>query len=119
MDFCGFCADVRNGLLRLPLRMCAMDFCADVRNGLLRRIRGGLRYMFRPDMCYVHNLSRLSLGQLHNSNTITVLRSRCPKTSENFNFHRVVPNGSVQGGDIYPGSKGDGGESVYGPTFED
>ncbi|XP_035000079.1 probable inactive peptidyl-prolyl cis-trans isomerase-like 6 [Hippoglossus stenolepis] len=65
----------------------------------------------------------------------------CPKTSENFKelctgerglsqsgfplcykgslIHRVVPNGWVQGGDIYPESKGDGGESVYGPTFED
>ncbi|KAM6915757.1 putative inactive peptidyl-prolyl cis-trans isomerase-like 6 [Xenentodon cancila] len=34
-------------------------------------------------------------------------------------FHRIVPNGWVQGGDISPGSKGDGGESIYGPTFED
>ncbi|KAF7643385.1 hypothetical protein LDENG_00240570, partial [Lucifuga dentata] len=65
----------------------------------------------------------------------------CLKTSENFRalctgergqsqsgltlsykgsvFHRVVPNGWVQGGDISPGGKGDGGESIYGPTFED
>nr|XP_046228174.1 probable inactive peptidyl-prolyl cis-trans isomerase-like 6 isoform X2 [Scatophagus argus] len=65
----------------------------------------------------------------------------CPKTSENFKalctgerglsqrgltlcykgslFHRVVPNGWVQGGDISPGSKGNGGESIYGSTFED
>ncbi|XP_056284890.1 probable inactive peptidyl-prolyl cis-trans isomerase-like 6 [Pseudoliparis swirei] len=64
----------------------------------------------------------------------------CPKTSKNFEalctgerglsqsglplcykgsmFHRVVPNGWVQGGDISPESKGDGGESIYGPTFE-
>nr|XP_046228173.1 probable inactive peptidyl-prolyl cis-trans isomerase-like 6 isoform X1 [Scatophagus argus] len=64
----------------------------------------------------------------------------CPKTSENFKalctgerglsqrgltlcykgslFHRVVPNGWVQGGDISPGSKGNGGESIYGSTFE-
>uniref|UniRef100_A0A3Q3Q1B2 Peptidyl-prolyl cis-trans isomerase n=2 Tax=Monopterus albus TaxID=43700 RepID=A0A3Q3Q1B2_MONAL len=65
----------------------------------------------------------------------------CPKTSKNFEalctgerglspsglglcykgslFHRVVPNGWVQGGDISPEKKGDGGESIYGPTFED
>ncbi|KAL4661054.1 peptidyl-prolyl cis-trans isomerase-like 6 [Arapaima gigas] len=65
----------------------------------------------------------------------------CPKTCKNFEalctgergllpsdtplsykgsvFHRVVPNGWVQGGDISPGSRGNGGESIYGPTFED
>ncbi|XP_034018035.1 probable inactive peptidyl-prolyl cis-trans isomerase-like 6 [Thalassophryne amazonica] len=65
----------------------------------------------------------------------------CPKTSKNFLalctgeqgssqsgitlcyknslFHRVVSNGWVQGGDISPGRKGNGGESIYGPTFED
>ncbi|KAK2890121.1 hypothetical protein Q8A73_018421 [Channa argus] len=65
----------------------------------------------------------------------------CPKTSKNFEalctgeqglsqsgltlcykgclFHRVVPNGWVQGGDISPKRKGNGGESIYGPTFED
>ncbi|XP_074471898.1 putative inactive peptidyl-prolyl cis-trans isomerase-like 6 [Sebastes fasciatus] len=65
----------------------------------------------------------------------------CPKTSENFQalctgergmsqsgfplcykgsvFHRVVPNGWLQGGDISPERRGDGGESIYGPTFED
>ncbi|XP_040920601.1 probable inactive peptidyl-prolyl cis-trans isomerase-like 6 [Toxotes jaculatrix] len=65
----------------------------------------------------------------------------CPKTSKNFEalctgeqglsqsgfllcykgslFHRVVPNGWVQGGDISPERKGNGGESVFGPTFED
>lgn len=65
----------------------------------------------------------------------------CPKTSKNFEalctgekglsasgfplcykgsvFHRVVPNGWVQGGDISPKQRGDGGESIYGPTFED
>uniref|UniRef100_A0A7N8X192 Peptidyl-prolyl cis-trans isomerase n=1 Tax=Mastacembelus armatus TaxID=205130 RepID=A0A7N8X192_9TELE len=65
----------------------------------------------------------------------------CPKTSKNFEalctgergvspsglplcykgslFHRVVPSGWVQGGDISLESKGNGGESIYGPTFED
>ncbi|XP_054618075.1 probable inactive peptidyl-prolyl cis-trans isomerase-like 6 isoform X1 [Dunckerocampus dactyliophorus] len=65
----------------------------------------------------------------------------CPKTSWNFEalctgerglspnghplcykgslFHRVVPNGWVQGGDISPERRGNGGESIYGPTFED
>ncbi|XP_004406755.1 PREDICTED: peptidyl-prolyl cis-trans isomerase-like 6 isoform X1 [Odobenus rosmarus divergens] len=64
----------------------------------------------------------------------------CPKTCRNFQilctgkagysqsgirlhyvgsiFHRVVPNGWIQGGDIVEG-KGDDGESIYGPTFED
>nr|XP_047937047.1 probable inactive peptidyl-prolyl cis-trans isomerase-like 6 isoform X3 [Anser cygnoides] len=63
----------------------------------------------------------------------------CPKTCENFRalcvggvkspcsgreltyknscFHRLVKNGWIQGGDIVTG-KGDGGESIYGPTFE-
>ncbi|XP_046877225.1 probable inactive peptidyl-prolyl cis-trans isomerase-like 6 [Hypomesus transpacificus] len=65
----------------------------------------------------------------------------CPKTCKNFQalctgeeglsnndllltykgslFHRVVPNGWIQGGDILPLAKGTGGESIYGPTFED
>uniref|UniRef100_A0A8C2EAR1 Peptidylprolyl isomerase (cyclophilin)-like 6 n=1 Tax=Cyprinus carpio TaxID=7962 RepID=A0A8C2EAR1_CYPCA len=65
----------------------------------------------------------------------------CPKTCRNFKalctgeaglsksnlelsykgsiFHRVVPNGWLQGGDISPERRGTGGESIYGPTFED
>ncbi|XP_073892974.1 probable inactive peptidyl-prolyl cis-trans isomerase-like 6 isoform X8 [Macaca fascicularis] len=64
----------------------------------------------------------------------------CPKTCKNFQvlctgkagfsqrgirlhykdsiFHRIVRNGWIQGGDIVYG-KGDNGESIYGPTFED
>ncbi|KAM4866168.1 putative inactive peptidyl-prolyl cis-trans isomerase-like 6 isoform 1-T1 [Thomomys bottae] len=64
----------------------------------------------------------------------------CPKTCRNFQvlctgqagfsesgirlhykdsiFHRIVPNGWIQGGDIVAG-RGDDGESIYGPTFED
>ncbi|PAA59308.1 hypothetical protein BOX15_Mlig016826g1, partial [Macrostomum lignano] len=33
-------------------------------------------------------------------------------------FHRLVPEGWIQGGDIWYG-KGNGGESVYGETFDD
>nr|XP_058956563.1 probable inactive peptidyl-prolyl cis-trans isomerase-like 6 [Pocillopora verrucosa] len=33
-------------------------------------------------------------------------------------LHRIVPNGWIQGGDI-EGGKGTGGESIYGPLFED
>ncbi|XP_069135671.1 uncharacterized protein [Argopecten irradians] len=33
-------------------------------------------------------------------------------------FHRIVRNGWIQGGDIYH-SRGNGGESIYGPVFED
>nr|XP_009479109.1 PREDICTED: peptidyl-prolyl cis-trans isomerase-like 6 [Pelecanus crispus] len=38
-------------------------------------------------------------------------------TYKNSLFHRLVKNGWIQGGDIITG-KGDGGESIYGPTFE-
>ncbi|XP_003976705.1 probable inactive peptidyl-prolyl cis-trans isomerase-like 6 [Takifugu rubripes] len=73
--------------------------------------------------------------------TFELFSDFCPKTSKNFEalctgeqgltesgiqlcykdsvFHRVVPNGWVQGGDISPERKGNGGESIYGPTFED
>uniref|UniRef100_A0A8C5QRB2 Probable inactive peptidyl-prolyl cis-trans isomerase-like 6 n=1 Tax=Leptobrachium leishanense TaxID=445787 RepID=A0A8C5QRB2_9ANUR len=65
---------------------------------------------------------------------------RCPKTCKNFHslctgeagnslcglkfhyknsvFHRIVKNGWIQGGDILAG-KGNGGESIFGETFED
>ncbi|XP_068198928.1 probable inactive peptidyl-prolyl cis-trans isomerase-like 6 isoform X2 [Antennarius striatus] len=46
-------------------------------------------------------------------------RSGFPLTYKGSVFHRVVPNGWVQGGDIDPKRRGDGGESIYGPTFED
>ncbi|NXX13138.1 PPIL6 protein, partial [Podargus strigoides] len=39
-------------------------------------------------------------------------------TYKNSLFHRLVKNGWIQGGDIIT-RKGDGGESIYGPTFED
>uniref|UniRef100_A0A646QGI5 Peptidyl-prolyl cis-trans isomerase n=1 Tax=Hemiscolopendra marginata TaxID=943146 RepID=A0A646QGI5_9MYRI len=37
---------------------------------------------------------------------------------KNSSFHRIVPGGWIQGGDIYSGN-GDGGESIYGQRFED
>ncbi|EHB08354.1 Peptidyl-prolyl cis-trans isomerase-like 6 [Heterocephalus glaber] len=70
----------------------------------------------------------------------TLYCDTCPKTCRNFQtlctgkagfsqrgirlhykgsiFHRVVQNGWIQGGDIVAG-KGNDGESIYGPTFED
>ncbi|XP_057269222.1 probable inactive peptidyl-prolyl cis-trans isomerase-like 6 isoform X1 [Pezoporus wallicus] len=48
-------------------------------------------------------------------------KSRCDGrelTYKNSLFHRIVKNGWIQGGDIITG-KGDQGESIYGPTFED
>ncbi|PVD28305.1 hypothetical protein C0Q70_10892 [Pomacea canaliculata] len=39
-------------------------------------------------------------------------------TFKNSIFHRLVPNGWIQGGDFYHG-RGNGGESVYGSVFED
>ncbi|XP_071819834.1 peptidyl-prolyl cis-trans isomerase slr1251-like [Apostichopus japonicus] len=79
-----------------------------------------------------------SVGRL----LMQLFAKKCPKTCENFRalctgekgikkdehlmtyhykdtlFHRMVPNGWIQGGDILYG-KGDGGESIYATVFED
>ncbi|XP_060562468.1 probable inactive peptidyl-prolyl cis-trans isomerase-like 6 [Ruditapes philippinarum] len=39
-------------------------------------------------------------------------------TYKNSLFHRITRNGWIQGGDIYHG-RGNGGESIFGPVFED
>ncbi|XP_060094036.1 probable inactive peptidyl-prolyl cis-trans isomerase-like 6 [Heteronotia binoei] len=45
-------------------------------------------------------------------------KSGLPLTYSGSIFHRLVKNGWIQGGDIKEG-KGNGGESIYGPIFED
>uniref|UniRef100_A0A8C5P1H6 Peptidyl-prolyl cis-trans isomerase n=1 Tax=Jaculus jaculus TaxID=51337 RepID=A0A8C5P1H6_JACJA len=82
------------------------------------------------------NIGRTPIGRL----VFELYCDACPKTCKNFEilctgkagfskrgtklhykdsiFHRIVQNGWIQGGDIVEG-KGDNGESIYGPTFED
>lgn len=50
-------------------------------------------------------------------------KGKSPHTDYNLHylnslFHRIVRNGWIQGGDVYHG-RGNGGESIYGPVFED
>ncbi|XP_038616804.1 probable inactive peptidyl-prolyl cis-trans isomerase-like 6 [Tachyglossus aculeatus] len=98
-----------------------------------------INYLQNPQHDFVYldiAIQDESVGRL----VFELFSSDCPKTCENFQtlctgkagisprgarlhykdsvFHRLVKNGWIQGGDITSG-KGDGGESVYGPTFED
>ncbi|XP_043922784.1 probable inactive peptidyl-prolyl cis-trans isomerase-like 6 isoform X2 [Protopterus annectens] len=79
-------------------------------------------------------------GQLTGRMLFELFSDICPKTCKNFQalctgemgtsksglilhykgsiFHRLVKNGWIQGGDIAAG-RGNGGESIYGPVFED
>ena len=34
-------------------------------------------------------------------------------------FHRVIPGFCIQGGQTFETEEGSGGESIYGPSFED
>nr|KAF6462815.1 peptidylprolyl isomerase like 6 [Molossus molossus] len=89
------------------------------------------KFVFLDVSIDLHPIGRL-IFELYND--------ACPKTCKNFQvlctgkagfsesgirlhyagsiFHRIVQNAWIQGGDIVAG-KGDGGESIYGPTFED
>eukprot|EP00030_Apusomonadida_sp_AF-17_P003365 a348825_22.p1 GENE.a348825_22~~a348825_22.p1 ORF type:complete len:349 (-),score=101.09 a348825_22:17-1039(-) len=66
--------------------------------------------------------------------TFELYDSIAPQTSQNFRtlcagssgasyvgslFHRIMPGGWVQGGDLSPGSPGDAGESAFGGLFPD
>lgn len=59
------------------------------------------------------NFKQLCTGEKGNSDT-----SEYPLHYKNTLMHRIVPNGWIQAGDIWPPHKGNGGESVYGPVFE-
>nr|XP_060611039.1 probable inactive peptidyl-prolyl cis-trans isomerase-like 6 [Anolis sagrei ordinatus] len=63
-----------------------------------------------PRTC--RNFKCLCTGEKINAETGKVL------TYQDSIFHRIVKNGWIQGGDIHEG-KGNGGESIYGPIFED
>uniref|UniRef100_A0A8D0DQW2 Peptidyl-prolyl cis-trans isomerase n=1 Tax=Salvator merianae TaxID=96440 RepID=A0A8D0DQW2_SALMN len=97
------------------------------------------KYMKSKQHVYVYfqiAIQEIPIGQL----LFELYSDICPKTSRNFKclctgekkksasglaltyqdsiFHRLVKNGWLQGGDI-SGGRGDGGESIYGPIFED
>ncbi|NXG63572.1 PPIL6 protein, partial [Hemiprocne comata] len=90
----------------------------------------------------VRSVTRSQQGISHVFSLFSLLQlfsDACPRTCENFRalcsggakslcdgqeltyknslFHRVVKNGWIQGGGVT--GKGDSGESIYGPTFED
>jgi len=72
-------------------------------------------------------------GRKEGTLTVELFTDICPKTCENFigllkgadagtykncPFHRIVPDGWIQSGDVVDGT-GKGGASVYGPSFAD
>ncbi|XP_067951600.1 uncharacterized protein [Watersipora subatra] len=65
-----------------------------------------------PKTC--ENFRALCTGEKGKSET-----SDYPLHYQNTLLHRIVPKGWIQGGDIWVPHKGNGGESVYGPVFED
>ncbi|KAG7316816.1 hypothetical protein KOW79_020357 [Hemibagrus wyckioides] len=76
---------------------------------------GRMLFELFSDLCAktCENFKALCTGEAGTSQSQLTL---CYKDSL---FHRVVPNGWVQGGDITLQCRGNGGESIYGPTFED
>ncbi|XP_072499135.1 probable inactive peptidyl-prolyl cis-trans isomerase-like 6 isoform X5 [Notamacropus eugenii] len=79
-----------------------------------KRPIGRLVFELYADLCpkTCHNFQTLCTGKAGFS------RSGLKLHYKNTIFHRLVKNGWLQGGDINMG-KGDGGESIYGPVFED
>ncbi|KAG6934647.1 peptidylprolyl isomerase like 6, partial [Chelydra serpentina] len=75
---------------------------------------GTLLFELYSDMCpkTCENFRSLCTGEAGTS------RSGLELTYKDSVFHRLVKNGWIQGGDITAG-RGDGGESIYGPTFAD
>ncbi|XP_020656994.1 putative inactive peptidyl-prolyl cis-trans isomerase-like 6 [Pogona vitticeps] len=75
---------------------------------------GKLLFELYSDICprTCRNFQYLCTGEKMNSESGVVL------TYQDSIFHRIVKNGWIQGGDIH-GGRGNGGESIYGPVFED
>ncbi|KAJ7341825.1 hypothetical protein JRQ81_007138 [Phrynocephalus forsythii] len=75
---------------------------------------GKLLFELYSDICprTCRNFRYLCTGEKINTESGTVL------TYQDSIFHRIVKNGWIQGGDIH-GGRGNGGESIYGPIFED
>ncbi|XP_026582411.1 problable inactive peptidyl-prolyl cis-trans isomerase-like 6 [Pseudonaja textilis] len=75
---------------------------------------GKLLFELYSDICprTCHNFKCLCTGEKGYSESGLTL------TYKDSIFHRIVKNGWIQGGDI-DGGKGNGGESIYGPVFED
>ncbi|XP_062980873.1 probable inactive peptidyl-prolyl cis-trans isomerase-like 6 [Elgaria multicarinata webbii] len=75
---------------------------------------GKLLFELYSDICpkTCRNFQYLCTGQKKNPESGLAL------TYRDSIFHRLVKNGWIQGGDIHEG-RGNGGEAIYGPIFED